>query len=341
VESDRFLVARARGGDAAAFAVLLARHRPGLVRAAGSADVAQEAALVAWLQLDRLRDPERFGAWLAGIGRVLALRERRDARDELTRDGARVGGLEIAADPREEPAERALARERAAELASAIGALPAGQREAVVLFHLADLPQAAVADRLGTGGGAISTRLHKARATLRARLTPIEETRMLPASIADVRRTPAGRHVVLLAAGDEHLPIWIGRPEAEALVAGLHEIALPRPSTHALALALVKATGHAVAAVRVVKLDAATFYAEVALEDGSAVDARPSDALVLALATGAPIELDPAVLEAARQAAPDEHTADLAESREGGAEIAAGIRAALSELPGGSQAAGR
>jgi hypothetical protein len=32
--------------------------------------VAQDAALVAWLQLDQLRDAERFGAWLAGIGRV-------------------------------------------------------------------------------------------------------------------------------------------------------------------------------------------------------------------------------------------------------------------------------
>lgn len=338
MESDRFLVRRARGGDAGAFAVLLARHRPRLVRAAGSPDVAQEAALVAWLQLDRLRDPDRFGAWLAGIGRLLALRERREARDELTRDGAVP---DRATDPREEPAERVLAGERAAELAGAIGALPAGQREAVVLFHLADLPQAAVADRLGTGGGAISTRLHKARATLRARLTPPEETRMLPATIADVRRTPAGRHVVLLAAGDDRLPIWIGRSEAEALVTGLHEVELPRPSTHALALSLVKASGRAIASVRVVKLDAATFYAEVGLDDGSAVDARPSDALVLAVATGAPVEIDAAVLEAARASAPDEFTADLDESREGGAEIAAGIRATLSEFPGPSQTTDR
>jgi RNA polymerase sigma factor (sigma-70 family) len=328
VESDRFLVRRARGGDAGAFAVLLARHRPRLARAAGSPDVAQEAALIAWLQLDRLRDPDAFGAWLAGIGRVLWLRERRLVRDELTRDGAVP---DRAADPREEPAERVLAGERAAELAGAIGSLPAGQRDAVVLFHLAGLPQAAVADRLGTGGGAISTRLHKARATLRARLTPPEETRMLAATLADVRRTPAGRHVVLLAAGDDRLPIWIGRPEAEALVAGRHAVELPRPSTHALALSLVKASGRAVAAVRVVKLDASTFYAEVGLDDGSAVDARPSDALVLAVATGAPVEIDPAVLEAARSSAPDEYTEDLDASEVGGDEIAAEIREALAQ----------
>ena len=155
-----------------------------------------------------------------------------------------------------------------------------------MLFHLAGLPQEEVAGRLGTGGGAVRTRLHKARAAMRARLTPPERTRMLPATIADIRRTPAGRHVVLLATESDRLPIWIGRPEAEALAAGLHQVELPRPSAHALALSLVKATGHAVAGVRVVKLDAETFYAEVVLDDGSAVDARPSDALALAVATG-------------------------------------------------------
>src|ERR687886_2987957 len=97
--TERELVARARAGDADAYAALLRRHHAPARRACArvlgdpvaAADVAQDAALVGWLQLDRLRDPERFGAWLAGIGRMLALRalrERASARDRLTRDGA-------------------------------------------------------------------------------------------------------------------------------------------------------------------------------------------------------------------------------------------------------------
>jgi RNA polymerase sigma factor (sigma-70 family) len=338
-DDDRSLVERARAGDVSAFALLLARHRARLMRACAGvlgdsgtcADVAQDAALVVWLQLDRLKEPERFGAWLAGIGRVLSLRVRRErsaARVELTRDGSLP---EPAADERDGPVARLLARERSAELAAAIAALPPGQRDAVVLFHLADLPQAAVAARLGTAPGAIGTRLHKARAALRDRLAPtpeaIQETAMpetaVPATIRDVRRTPAGRHVVILAAAGAELPIWIGAPEAEALVAGLEDVELPRPNAHALALSLLAACGRRAASVRICRLEAAIFYAEVVLDDGTSVDARPSDALVLAVAAGLPIELDPAVLAATRSAPPDDYADDLARAADDGAALLA------------------
>src|SRR3954452_2337315 len=149
--NDADLVARARAGDADAYAALLRRHQPALARVCArmlgdrvaAADVAPDAALVGWLQLDRLREPERFGAWLAGIGRMLALRELREragAPDRLTADGAVP---DRAGEGREDPVERALAGERAGELAAAIAALPPGQRDVVVLFHLADLPQRA------------------------------------------------------------------------------------------------------------------------------------------------------------------------------------------------------
>ncbi len=310
-----------------------------------AAEVAQEAALVGWLQLDRLRDPARFGAWLAGIGRMLslrALRERAARPGRLTRDGSLP---EHPADARDDPAERLLAREGAAELAAAISALPAGQRDAVVLFHLAGLPQRAIALRLGTAAGAVRTRLHKARGAMRDRLSPRSDTDQeshvpqiaVPARILDVRRTPAGRHVVILAAGELELPIWIGAPDAEALVAGLQRVELPRPNAHALALSLLRACGRAPASVRIVRLDAAVFYAEVVLDDGTAVDARPSDALVLAVTAGTPIEIDPAVLAATRSAPPDEYADDLARSADDGAalladELRAEIAARSAEL---------
>lgn len=342
-ESDQALVGRARAGDAEAYAILLRRHGAALARAcarslgdaATAADVAQDAALVGWLQLDRLRDPARFGAWLAGIGRMLALRtlrERAIARDALTRDGTLPERVAAAGD---DPAERALSAERAAELAAAIAALPPGQRDALVLFHLADLPQDAIAARLGTAPGAVRTRLHKARAALRARLRapspPTEEGPMpetaVPARIVDVRRTPAGRHVVLLAADDREVPIWIGAHEAEALAAGLQDVQLPRPSAHALALSLVRAAGRTPTAVRITRLDDAIFYAEVVLDGEAAVDARPSDALVLAIAAGVPIEIDRVVLDATRAPAPFEYAEDLEAARDGAGSLAAELRA--------------
>src|SRR3954469_8766914 len=127
--NDADLVARARAGDADAYAALLRRHQRALARVCGrmlgdpvaAADVAQDAALVAWLQLDRLREPERFGAWLAGIGRVLSLRARRERHAAPTPSDSLP---ERAADERDQPVERVLARERAHELAQAIASLP-------------------------------------------------------------------------------------------------------------------------------------------------------------------------------------------------------------------------
>jgi uncharacterized protein len=155
-------------------------------------------------------------------------------------------------------------------------------------------------------------------------------TTAMPARIADIRRTPAGRHVVLLAVEDREVPIWIGATDAEALAAGLHDVERPRPDAHALALSLVRACGRAPERVRVNRLDGGIFYAEIVLDDGTTVDARPSDAFVLAVAAGVAIEIDAAVLEAASSGdeVPDPYGEDLARAPEGGAAvIAAEVRA--------------
>jgi RNA polymerase sigma factor (sigma-70 family) len=327
VPGDARLVSLARAGSGEAFAALLARHDSRLRRACeqvlsdrhAAADVAQEAVVVAWLQLDRLRDPERFGAWLVGIGRHLTLQALRDGPGRREWPTADMAVLDRRASDAEEPLQRVLERERAAELAGAISLLPAGQRDAVVLFHLAGLSQRDVARRLNTRPGAVRTRLHKGRETLRAHLKShhsSQETSMsdiaIPATVADVRRTPAGRHVLLLAAADREVPIWIGRPEAEALAACLQDVELPRPSTHTLALALTAASGRSVDRIRITRLEGNTFYAEVILDDGAVVDARPSDALVLALGAGAAIEIRQDVLDATAAEPPDAYADDLA-----------------------------
>jgi len=124
--------------------------------------------------------------------------------------------------------------------------------------------------------------------------------------VTDVRRVrnSARDHIVLLAESDgaHRLPIWIGRDEARPIALRLLEVgALSRPLTHDLAVSMVTALGGSLREVRIDQLADQTFYAVVVLDGptGSAeVDARPSDALTLALATGAPIRVNRGMVEA-------------------------------------------
>jgi bifunctional DNase/RNase len=70
----------------------------------------------------------------------------------------------------------------------------------------------------------------------------------------------------------------------------------PRPDTYRFTADLLAGAGAALAEVRVVRLAETIFYAEAVLAGGHAIDARPSDAINLALVTGAPILVEEAVL---------------------------------------------
>lgn len=130
-------------------------------------------------------------------------------------------------------------------------------------------------------------------------------TRTVPMHVADVRDTGGdddrSSHVVLLQERDgaRRLPIWIGAAEATTLALRLHDVDALRPGTYRFAADLLAAAGRGLAEVRIVRLADSVFYAEAALDGGEAVDARPSDALNLALVTGAPVLVEEAVLAAA------------------------------------------
>lgn len=110
-------------------------------------------------------------------------------------------------------------------------------------------------------------------------------------------------HVLILRerAGPRHLQIWIGRPEAEAIAAQLQGVARERPMTHDLMRALVVALRGVLRRVQVLRVQHGTYYGELHLErDGQlvTVDARPSDAIALALRCQAPIFIHEALLRA-------------------------------------------
>jgi RNA polymerase sigma factor (sigma-70 family) len=304
-DEDACLVGAARSGDRAAFATLIERHRPLLVascrRMLGSWDqaeeAAQEAVIQAMLGLRRLRQPERFGSWLVGIGLNVC-------RHLLRRRPAMWLLPEAVADPQ----ELAEAAEVAARVREAVTALPAGQRRAVTLFYLAGLSQREVAAVLGVDVGAVKTRLHKARRTLRERLVEFsEEAQMtqddlVEVRVADVVRREA-KNVVILEelGGGRRLNVWIGPYEADFLAVHLEDLETVRPLTYSFAAALLEAAGGSLEEVRISRLAGETFYAEAVVAAAGAtrtIDARPSDALNLAVLLQRPVKVARAVLEA-------------------------------------------
>ena len=102
------------------------------------------------------------------------------------------------------------------------------------------------------------------------------------------------------------LPIWIGAMEAMAISLTLNGVTLPRPMTHDLLLSVIGQMGGTVHAVSVTQLSEGTFYAVIRVEQGGKpleIDARPSDAVALALRAKAPILVAPQVFTALSESA--------------------------------------
>jgi uncharacterized protein len=100
--------------------------------------------------------------------------------------------------------------------------------------------------------------------------------------------------------GNRFLPIWIGHPEAAAILMKLQNAATPRPMTHDLVTEILMQLDAQVVSVAVTELRESTFYAQVTIrQDGSEieVDSRPSDAIALAVRAEAPIFVADEVIE--------------------------------------------
>ena len=100
--------------------------------------------------------------------------------------------------------------------------------------------------------------------------------------------------------GNKFLPIWIGHPEAAAILMKLQGATTPRPMTHDLVTDILSQLDAQVVRITVTELRDSTFYASITIQqDGSEieVDSRPSDAIALAVRAEAPIFADDRVVE--------------------------------------------
>jgi uncharacterized protein len=131
----------------------------------------------------------------------------------------------------------------------------------------------------------------------------VEASELVEVTIQEIRINPELEHrvVILRANGDERiLPIWIGPFEADAIKMALEGTQPDRPMTHDLTIRLLTSLGAQVRQVVVNKIVDNTFYAEITTmigEQQHLVDARPSDALALAVRAGVPIYAARGVLD--------------------------------------------
>lgn len=129
---------------------------------------------------------------------------------------------------------------------------------------------------------------------------------------------PSNAPIVLVRPvdGGPLLPIWIGPNEAAAIAMAQQGVPAPRPLTHDLFVSTLSHLGIPLRSVRVVALQDGVFHAELDFDKGS-VDARPSDAIALALRAGVPILVAETVLaEAGVEPEPADEAAEVEQFRE-------------------------
>ncbi|MGL5865674.1 MAG: bifunctional nuclease family protein [Dermatophilaceae bacterium] len=117
---------------------------------------------------------------------------------------------------------------------------------------------------------------------------------------------PTNQPIVLLRerGGTRYLPIWIGAAEATAIAYAQQGVVPPRPLTHDLLRNVIECLGHRLTRVRITELRDGVFHAMLDLDGGADsggtdVESRSSDAIALALRTGADIVADEALLDEA------------------------------------------
>lgn len=332
--NDSLLVERTLAGDKTAFGLLVERHRSMACRLAyrmlGSAaeaeDVAQEACLQAFLGLEHLRDAKRFAPWLFGIAVNLSRLRLRTRRREFSLEQWEAGRTAPGfswADLQPSPEAAREIREFHELVLNAITMLPAEQQDAVQLHYFDGLTLSEIGVLVGAPVGTIKARLHRARHGLHAELSQEfanrewhrrkEKTEMIELTVQDVLarlRTkegkpedhPAHKRIVILKErpGERILPIWIGPFEADYITLQLAEKSAIRPLSYDLMARLLTAAQMRLERVAVTRLHEEIFYATLWVQIGGAtheIDARPSDAIGLALRVKAPIFAAEEVLE--------------------------------------------
>jgi RNA polymerase sigma factor (sigma-70 family) len=330
--SDADLIASCLAGDTTAFGPLIERSRTRLTRllrlmlnnSSDFDDVWQETVLRAYLNLEQLHAPARFGAWICSIAINLARRRRHISfpqtflRDISSDDAS--GELTWSDEEQSSPESLVVKQDMVKHVRQAIADLPPAEREAVILVYLNELSHQEAATQLGSSLSAVKVRVHRGRHRLRTALQnefepitshPLKERKMIKVKIYDVMIISPqdelgkpkltlgnilnmGNRVLILKeeTGDRAIDICMNACEIRQIISQLEQQETHRPMTYDLTKTLLDLGRVVVERVIVSRLHENTFYGTRMVKTGSTiseVDCRPSDAITLALRLDVPI----------------------------------------------------
>ena len=180
-QKDETLVMLTLAGDQSAYETLVFKYQSAVISAAASVthsrfmaeDAAQDAFVTAWMKLNTLQEPSKFGAWVCRIAKNCALNTVTRMRDFMPLDT--VDNLNITAEQSENPAELYALSEDKNELRKSIGKLPDKVKTIIQLHYFEGLSIADIADRMKVSVGTVKWQLHDGRKRIRKELCAMNE----------------------------------------------------------------------------------------------------------------------------------------------------------------------
>ncbi len=308
-------VAQAIRGDRKAFNALGEHYYPDCFNKAKSIlgdeslaqDVAQISLLQAYRGLGKLQNTARFKPWLLGIVRNISHNYLRQKEQAFLSLDDLYSSLSVRSDEKAEHLSELIT--------TAIQALEAHYRDVITAFYYDGLGLSEIALRQQISPETAKIRLYRGRQMLKEKLSthedlyyyyrkPTKKETMKKLTIADVYLKENGSAGLLLQSesGEYFLPIIIGFFEVKAIFTGLQGIKTGRPMSHDLIVSILESTDTTLDKVCINKLTEGVFYAYLAIKHGGKtvqIDARPSDAVALAVRLNTPIFVAEEVLNEA------------------------------------------
>ena len=335
-KTDAELVALARNGKKAAFSHLIKRYQTLALRVAQkmmsrndiAQELMQEAFLQAYLSLDRLRDDSKFSSWLCGIVINVCRSHIRHRKINFLSFEEIMGGIRVDGDifrsATPSPIKVAQERELYNLVLEAVNSLSPKNRTTVLLFYFEQLTIYEISALLNSSVTAIKGRLHKARKQLKDKLLPLypenesiilasQNKNMIEVTVADLLSPNAVCQSYIVILWDETnrqiLDICVGIPSGETIGCILTDAPQTRPMTLQFMSNMLQAANVNLESVRIESLEKKIYYAVASLSCNGQVkevDARPSDAIALALIQNSPIYVNEAVMKEAAVQVPTE-----------------------------------
>ena len=168
-------------GEQQAYEILVTRFQSAVVASAASVtknhslaeDAAQDAFVTAWMKLNTLQEPQKFGAWVCRIAKNCALNMIHRYRSFLPLDV--VENITAAEDPEQNPAELYVLSEEKNEVKQSVEQLPQKVQQIIHLHYFEGLSIAEIADKLRISEGTVKWQLHDGRKRIRKELCAMNE----------------------------------------------------------------------------------------------------------------------------------------------------------------------